>query len=181
MVFYVSSWLCLNIWPNTTLDVTEKVFCRRCCDSGEQIFGSSRLPPIVWVGLSQSVEGLARKKTEVHAEEGILPPGCLGTHTTASALPWGSSLPSSPAAGLRLPSPHNHVSQFLKIHLSPLLLRLPLPLCDLFVWGTLTTSQDNFTWSPSFPEESVGTHGPIVPTQDSDSEALGYSTHNHKG
>lgn len=37
----------------------------------------SRSPPIMWVGLIQSVEGLMEKKDRSPREEGILLPGCL--------------------------------------------------------------------------------------------------------
>ena len=86
---------------------------------------------MIWVGLIQSVEGLKRKRLRSPEEEGILSPDCLGLKTSASTLPWVSSLPSC-SVDFRLASHHIYKYMSLSLSLSPPLL-LPLSLSLIYI------------------------------------------------
>ena len=64
---------CPDIWSNIILAVSVRSTLKFVD------FEESRLPLIMWVGLIQSVEGLATVKTDLPEQEGILPIGDLPT------------------------------------------------------------------------------------------------------
>ena len=66
----------------------------------------------MWVGLIQSLEGSPRNRWTSLEQKGILAEACLQT------LPWVSSLPAYPT-DFGLASLHHHMTQFIKINMSP--------------------------------------------------------------
>ena len=101
----------------------------------------------MWLGLSQSVEDLRRRRLRPTEEKGVLSPDCLWTRAATSALPVFSSLLSF-TAEYGVVSSSNYMSQFLKINLS-LSLSLSLyiyihthsPIGSVF-WRSLTNTHN---------------------------------------
>lgn len=103
LLFWILLWRCLQM-----------KFTFKSVDSEKII-----LPTIVWVGLVQSVEGLKRETELPLREREEIVSRLPWTWTGTSALPWVSNQLAC-LANFGLGSPHNCVSQPLKINIATL-------------------------------------------------------------